>query len=179
MKQIIAVIFLVFVVIIGMNYVSYLDPNNQNQQVEETLSDNITSDGDTESTIDEIVKVNITGEIEKPGSYEADYGCFLEEIITKAGGVTQKADEHCFDYYLIITSDLNIYIPPISNSIKVSLNDSTIDDLTTLSGIGQTLALRIIAYREAHEKFSYLEEVMNVDGIGKSTFFKIRDYICL
>ena len=78
MKQIIAVIFLVFVVIIGMNYVSYLDPNNQNQQVEETLSDNITSDSDTESTIDEIVKVK-TGTKGRP-----------KEVVLKEGKEKSK-----------------------------------------------------------------------------------------
>jgi competence protein ComEA len=49
----------------------------------------------------------------------------------------------------------------------------------TLTGIGKTLADRILAYKEEDGGFEYLEEIMNVDGIGKSIFNKIKDKICL
>ena len=55
MKQIIAVIFLVFVVIIGMNYVSYLDPNNQ--KILDVDFDEILSNGS------DTFEMNISSEI--------------------------------------------------------------------------------------------------------------------
>lgn len=172
MKQIIAVIFLVFVVIIGFNIIAYTDPNNQvsTTSVVEEIS----------SSEEEImVSVIISGEVEKPGTYQTTQGYFLEDIIAKAGGVTDVADETCFDYYLLVNSDMSIYIPPISDVIKVSINEANEEELTTLSGIGYTLASRIITYRNEKGDFLYLEQIMEVEGIGKAIFFKIRDYICL
>lgn len=60
---------------------------------------------------------------------------------------------------------------------KININTATADELTALDGIGDTLAARIIAYREAVGGFSSPSEIMNVLGIGESTFAGIRDQI--
>ena len=53
----------------------------------------------------------------------------------------------------------------------------TMEELTALPGIGQVLAERIIAYREAHGGFQTVEELMEVDGIGEKKLSELRDRV--
>ena len=174
MKTIIGVIFLVFTIIIGLSIIEKGDAYLDNLLFPTSSTSNEESSFEDEET----VIVTLSGEVLNPGKYEIEKGYFLNDAIVKAGGVTTSADVNCFDYYLMINENINIYIPKISEDIKVSLNDADFDELTTFSGIGNILAERIIEYREI-SPFLYLEEIMNVEGIGKSIFFKIKDMICL
>lgn len=64
-----------------------------------------------------------------------------------------------------------------SSADLVNINTATLDELNTLPGIGPTLAQRIIDYRTANGPFSAIEDLMNVSGIGVSTFDEIKDLI--
>lgn len=59
----------------------------------------------------------------------------------------------------------------------VNINTAGADELKTLSGIGDSRAADIIAYREANGSFSSIEDIKNVSGIGESIFSKIKPYI--
>ena len=61
----------------------------------------------------------------------------------------------------------------------VSLNNGTLSDFESLSGIGSAKAEAIIAYREEHGGFTSIEEIMEVKGIGEKIFEKIKDYLTL
>ena len=61
----------------------------------------------------------------------------------------------------------------------VNLNTATLEELDALPGIGETLAQRILDYREANGGFQNLEELMEVDGIGQSTFEELKGKITL
>ena len=60
---------------------------------------------------------------------------------------------------------------------KISINDADEENLTKISGIGSSKAKSIIEYRKQNGKFKTIEDIMNVSGIGKSLFEKIKDYI--
>ncbi len=62
---------------------------------------------------------------------------------------------------------------------KVSLNNATIAELMELPGIGEVKAKAIIAYREENGGFKAIEELLEVNGIGESTFNKIKDQLSL
>ena len=62
---------------------------------------------------------------------------------------------------------------------KVSLNSATKEELMTLPGIGESKANLIFEYRENNNGFKTIEEIMNVKGIGKSMYEKIKGYIIL
>lgn len=62
-------------------------------------------------------------------------------------------------------------------SSKVNINTATQAQLETLSGIGPSTAAKIIAYREENGKFTKIEDIKNVSGIGESKFEKIKDDI--
>ena len=52
----------------------------------------------------------------------------------------------------------------------LNINTATAAELTGLPGIGDTLAQRILAYREENGPFSEIGELMQVSGIGEATF---------
>ncbi len=58
----------------------------------------------------------------------------------------------------------------------VSINDATLEELMTLSGIGESKAKAIIEYR-SKKKFNTIEELKEVSGIGDSLFEKIKGNI--
>lgn len=58
----------------------------------------------------------------------------------------------------------------------VSLNTASIEELMTLSGIGESKAKAIIEYREK-KKFETIQELKEVSGIGDALFEKIKDSI--
>ncbi len=58
---------------------------------------------------------------------------------------------------------------------KVNLNTATAEQLQTLPGIGPAMAKRVIEYRTKVGKFTKIEELINVKGIGEKRFQKIKD----
>ena len=80
----------------------------------------------------------------------------------------------------IITSYIsNIDTINFIKSTKVSINSATLDELKAIKGLGESKAKAIIEYRDKNNGFKSIEEIMNVKGIGKSIFEKIKDYITL
>lgn len=61
----------------------------------------------------------------------------------------------------------------------VNINTAPAEMLSTLSGIGQTYAERIVAYRNAHGPFQRPEDIVKVDGIGPATWEKNKDVITI
>lgn len=61
----------------------------------------------------------------------------------------------------------------------VNINTASQTELETLPGIGPSLALKIINYRKDHGKFSSIEQIMEVNGIGENKFEKLKKYISI
>lgn len=65
------------------------------------------------------------------------------------------------------------------DSKLVNINSADIEELCTLKGIGDAKATNIVAYRIAHGWFESVEDILEVSGIGQSTFENIKDKICV
>jgi comEA protein len=57
----------------------------------------------------------------------------------------------------------------------ININTASAADLDRLDGIGPVLASRIIAYRTEHGRFSSVDELDNVPGIGPKRLAAMRD----
>ena len=62
---------------------------------------------------------------------------------------------------------------------RINPNTASKEALMSLPGIGETLAERMIEYRETHGKFHSPEDLLNVSGIGEKKLDAILEYITL
>ena len=85
-----------------------------------------------------------------------------------------------------VTGDVNVSIEyledrpaaaPSDNDDLVDINTASIRELTTLPGIGQVLAGRIVDYRTENGGFRVKEELMNVPGVGETLFEGLEELI--
>ena len=79
-------------------------------------------------------------------------------------------------------SDQNTTIISSSNSSqnynsKININTADESMLQELPGVGPSLAQKIITYREKNGKFSSIDDLKNVTGIGDKKFESLKDYI--
>lgn len=59
----------------------------------------------------------------------------------------------------------------------VDLNTADVEELMTLPGIGETRAKAIVAYREEHGPFTYVEDLIQVPGIGEGILEGLMDQV--
>lgn len=59
----------------------------------------------------------------------------------------------------------------------ININTSSEDELCALPGIGKCTAAEIIAYRTQHGDFSDIYAIIDVSGIGLTSFEEIKDKI--
>ena len=71
------------------------------------------------------------------------------------------------------------YTVDVSNLEKININTADAGLLQQLPGIGETLALRIIAYRDQHGPFTDPRQLDLVEGIGDGKIIDIIELICV
>lgn len=146
----------------------------------------------------EPIQVQIGGEILDPGIYELPENSRVLMLINLASGLTAQADHDRINLAALLKDGDYFYIPAVNEDIPetasnapknrfesseiefdypLDLNDTTQDALESLPGIGPTKASDILAYRDKVGRFSSVEELLNVPGIGQVTLETIRDYI--
>jgi competence protein ComEA len=137
------------------------------------------------------IYVDIRGSISNPGVYKLDQNTRLFQLIQKAGGLTEEADENKINQSIQLIDETFIYIPSIydvdivmkddsstqDDSSLININIASIAQLETLPGIGPATAQAIVDYREEVVMFQSIEEIMDVPGIGEATFYEIKDLI--
>ena len=123
-------------------------------------------------------QVEVKGEVNHPGVYEVDQHANIKEILAIAGGVKEDGDISHLNLSLDIENQGVIVVGKKQQTAKISINTATLEQLDSLTGIGESIALRIIEYRKEHP-FLKLEDLMNVKGIKLKLFEKIKDDICL
>ncbi len=168
------------------------DPNEKTK--DESTEDNQNSDPqatkpENDEPTEQIV-VDLRGAITNPGIYKLDSNARMYELIKKAGGF-KEANQECVNQAQILTDEQQIIIPSNdedcsgdssslnsnSNGTKLNINEASVEQLTTLPGIGQTRAQQIVDYRDTNGKFKSIDDLKNVNGIGEQTFLNISELI--
>lgn len=66
---------------------------------------------------------------------------------------------------------------PVAEPGLVNINTASAQELSTLPGIGEVLAQRIVDYRKVHGRFESLDALLNIAGIGRGKLESIIDHI--
>lgn len=135
-----------------------------------------------------IIKIDISGEVIRPGVYELVEGNRMEDLINSAGGFTNQANQDFIEKKLNLaqklTDGVKIYIPklgdqdvsliaPDGRSEIVSINQSSLEELKALSGIGDVTAKKIIDGRP----YTSVDDLIDKKIISKSLFEKLKPQI--
>lgn len=147
----------------------------------------------------ETIMIDIKGEIKKPGVYQSNKEERVMDVINRAGGLTEKADESQVNFAAHVQDEMIIFIPakgqvspiPSQNpsggitsangagpkSNKINLNTADENELQNLPGIGPSKATAIVAFRNENGPFQSIEDLKKISGIGDKTFEKLKDSI--
>jgi competence protein ComEA len=152
------VLVLLIIIIIGAVVIRVRMPRNVPIEISLMTSNNIYS------------YIYIDGAVNNPGCYVVKDGDTIDSLLQVAGKLKPNAD----------IERLTLYIPKMGENEacqKVNINRAERWLLEALPGIGETLAERIIEYREQNGLFRNINELIMVSGITLSTYEKIKDYI--
>jgi competence protein ComEA len=114
--------------------------------------------------------------------------------VAAAGGATRKGDLGSVNLARPLVDGEQIVVlprgkaaapPPPGSSTSgtappgqpIDLNTATLDQLDGLPGLGPVLAQRIIDWRTAHGRFSSVDELTEVSGIGERTLADLRPLV--
>lgn len=146
------------------------------------------------------IKIHITGEVNMQGIIEIDEGGRIADAIEAAGGITMKADITKVNLAYVLEDGQKLYIPSIEDqnfveiqensgenvilttenkTSKININKANEEELQKITGVGPSLASKIIQYREENGKFKEVEDLNNVSGIGEKKFESIKEYVCV
>lgn len=169
---------------------------------EEESKDKISNTEDTETII-----IYIAGAVKNEGIYELDKNSRIADSIEKAGGLTEEADIKDINLAYLLEDGMKVYIPKNSDNNelkdetntyiakenentniskntnsdikngKININTATQTELETLPGIGPSIATKIISYRKENGKFTNIEDIKKVSGIGDNRYLQIKDLI--
>ena len=82
--------------------------------------------------------------------------------------------------YEAVRTEMNGLAVEEEGRALINVNRADAETLTRIDGIGETLAARIVAYREEYGAFVSLDELLKVDGIGTKKLEKMKErLICL
>ena len=150
------------------------------------------------------IYIHVAGEVNCEGIVVLDEGARIVDAIEKAGGITGNGDLSKVNLAYKLLDGQKVYIPSFNDKAdeynvvsseygnlnnrsnfnelkkvgdKVNINTATQTELETLTGIGPSLAEKIIQYRKKNGSFKKVEELKNVSGIGDNKFESIKDEV--
>lgn len=195
-KNSVVVAIIVFVGVVGFWYASSLLNDKKSEEI--MMVQEETTEITTETTVEQGVSMAayITGEVRNPGVYEIENNYRVQDIVKKAGGLTEKADKDNINMAAYIENEEHIIIKSIDDNIDknqnsiqnnsskdnskdniININTADETELKTLSGIGDAIASNIVEYREKNGPFKSVDEIKNVSRIGNKLFEKIKSRI--
>ncbi|SDO78563.1 competence protein ComEA [Microbacterium sp. ru370.1] len=146
------------------------------------------------------VYVHVAGAVHRAGLYRLDAGGRVADAVARAGGFADDADRDGVNLARTVTDGEQIVVPvrgaaPVDagsgsaggggagsggasgGSPLIDLNTATREQLDTLPRVGPAMADRIIAWRQENGRFTSVDDLLSVPGIGDKMLAAIRDLV--
>ncbi|WP_163336716.1 helix-hairpin-helix domain-containing protein [Desulfopila sp. IMCC35008] len=114
----------------------------------------------------------------------------FSDIIEARIPVTQhrgKADLVSGNKELLLATAQNLSETPLVSQVNhahtpfffmpVRVNDASLEMLTTITGIGPTIAARILEFRTKEGRVGSVDQLLSISGIGPEKLVRIRPYL--
>lgn len=139
-----------------------------------------------------VILVHLLGAVQRPGLYELRDGDRVVDAVAAAGGFADGADQGALNLARRLSDGEQVYVsvvgeapPPTATGQqgtsatggKVDLNAADATQLDTLPGVGPATAAAILAWREENGRFTAVEDLLSVSGIGEKTLADLRDLV--
>ena len=141
--------------------------------------------------------VHVVGRVRRPGLVRLPLGSRVADAVRAAGGLRAGTDVRLVNLarpltdgeQLVVASEVDPAIgspaPQGGSSATgqgastglVDLNSATATDLEELDGIGPVLAARILDFRDKQGRFTSVDELQGVSGIGPKIFASLRTQV--
>lgn len=137
--------------------------------------------------------VHVLGEVRSPGIYELAGDARVLDAVAAAGGLTEAAEAGAVNLARRVVDGEQLVVPKIgevpvptagegSGSATgaggvISLSSASVEQLDSLPRIGPAIAQRIVDWREAGGRFSSVDDLLQIDGIGAKTVESLRGLV--
>ena len=141
-----------------------------------------------------LLRVHVGGAVAEPGVVQVPAGSIVQDAIAAAGGLIAEADPASLNLAAPVSDGMQIIVGTAEEPLGVisepggggggdgsagplDLNTATADQLEELPGIGPVSAAAILAWRAEHGRFTAVEELQEVSGIGPKTFERLAPLV--
>ena len=147
----------------------------------------------TGPTVPAPLLVHLVGAVANPGLYELREGDRVVDAVAAAGGFTPDADQARLNLAGPVSDGEQVFVPRVGEALPVArgsgapaagepsspVNLNTADEaaLDALPGVGPATAKNILDWREANGRFTAVEDLLSVTGIGEKTLAELRDLV--
>ena len=146
--------------------------------------------------------MSVTGLVSKPGVVTLPGGSRVADAIAAAGGADPKADVTGMNLAALLADGDSIVVtdtpavqsgPGATNGVPgtgpgtaaatgppgglIDLNSADASALDTLPGVGPVMAANILAWRQANGRFTSIQQLQEISGIGPSRFAQISSLV--
>lgn len=128
--------------------------------------------------------VHVTGAVRLPGVYTVEASARVLDVIAAAGGFTDAADRETVNLARPVTDGELLHVPEVGETVptaasdgRVNLNTADVAALDGLPRIGPALASRIVAWRDEHGRFTSVDDLLAVPGIGDAILAGLRELV--
>lgn len=139
------------------------------------------------------VVVHVAGAVVRPGIVTLSAGARVADAVQAAGGALPGTDMSGVNLARVLIDGEQVLVglpagagapadpTPASSAgsgaALLDLNSATVDELQTLPGVGPVLAQRIVNWRTENGRFTSVEELQEVDGIGEQRLAELRSAV--
>jgi competence protein ComEA len=150
--------------------------------------------GSTPSAPAQVLVVDVAGKVRRPGLVRAKAGARVADVLAAAGGALPGVDLTGLNLARKVTDGEQILVgvpggAPVGTPTgpaspggtpaggPVDLNTATMAQLEDLPGVGPVLAQRIVDWRTEHGRFTSVDELQEVSGVGEKKFESLKPHV--